>query len=122
MGRDTHRQDSRQLTNKLYKGKRWRRLRNTQLTKQPFCQCPEHEGRYVEADIVDHIKPHRGDLRLFYDPDNLQSMTKHCHDSYKQKLEGGRARSIRRAFNATGYPLDPEHHWNKGVGRGLGNK
>lgn len=37
--------------------------------------------------VVDHIKPHRGDLDLFWDPDNLQAVSKEYHDKTKQGLE-----------------------------------
>lgn len=37
-------------------------------------------GRYVRATVVDHIKPHRGDQRLFWDEDNWQALCKECHD------------------------------------------
>ncbi|TIL42278.1 MAG: HNH endonuclease, partial [Mesorhizobium sp.] len=40
------------------------------------------------ADMVDHIKPHRGDKRLFWDRANWQPMAMSpCHSSRKQRLE-----------------------------------
>lgn len=47
-------------------------------------------GIVTAATTVDHIKPHKGDERLFFDPDNLQSLCKCCHDSAKQREEHGR--------------------------------
>jgi 5-methylcytosine-specific restriction endonuclease McrA len=44
----------------------------------------------VEAVIVDHIVPHRGDQGLFWDTSNWQSLCKKCHDSVKQKEENSR--------------------------------
>lgn len=45
----------------------------------------------MEADtsrlVCDHIKPHRGDERLFWDRANLQTLCKPCHDSLKQVEE-----------------------------------
>jgi 5-methylcytosine-specific restriction endonuclease McrA len=37
--------------------------------------------------VADHIIPHRGDLALFWDPDNIQTVSKRWHDSQKQSLE-----------------------------------
>jgi 5-methylcytosine-specific restriction protein A len=38
------------------------------------------QGRYTKATVVDHIKPHRGNQKLFWDEDNWQPMCKQCHD------------------------------------------
>lgn len=35
----------------------------------------------------DHIVPHRGDKVLFFDPNNLQTLCKPCHDGPKQRHE-----------------------------------
>ncbi len=37
--------------------------------------------------VVDHIKPHRGDPDLFWDPGNLQLVSKAWHDSEKQRRD-----------------------------------
>ena len=41
--------------------------------------CME-EGRYVKATVVDHIVPHRGDQKLFWDQSNWQALCKRHHD------------------------------------------
>ena len=38
------------------------------------------QGRLVKASVVDHIIPHRGDAKLFWDESNWQSLCKSCHD------------------------------------------
>ncbi|WP_347335991.1 HNH endonuclease [Rhodopseudomonas palustris] len=49
-----------------------------------FCAC----GCGRIADVVDHIKPHRGDMKLFWDRNNWQPMASSpCHSSRKQSLE-----------------------------------
>jgi 5-methylcytosine-specific restriction endonuclease McrA len=56
-----------------------------------MCQA---EGELTPASVVDHIKPHRGDQKLFWDSENWQSLCKLHHDSDKQMLEkSGRART-----------------------------
>lgn len=69
-------------------------------------------GRYPAASspVCDHIRPHRGDLRLFLDPDNLQTLCKDCHDRAKQ---GQEARGYSLATDADGWPLDPCHPANR---------
>lgn len=95
---------------KLYKTGRWKRLRVQQLTRQPYCQCAHHAGQKVPAEVVDHKKPHKGDLRLFFNVANLQSMTKECHDRFKQSQERGGI-GFDTGCDATGQPLNKEHSW-----------
>ena len=58
----------------------------------------------MEADssqlVADHIRPHRGDEALFWDPANLQCLRKWCHDRAKQAAE-------RRAGGWVESPGDP---------------
>jgi 5-methylcytosine-specific restriction endonuclease McrA len=37
--------------------------------------------------VIDHIIPHRGDERLFWDESNLHAVSKAYHDSTKQSEE-----------------------------------
>lgn len=39
-----------------------------------------HNGVVYLAEVVDHIIPHRGDMKLFWDPNNWQGLTKADHD------------------------------------------
>lgn len=70
----------------LYSLSIWtKRLRPQQLLLNPWCQCPtcdalRETGRPARATVVDHIVPHRGNMALFTDPNNLQSLCKRCHD------------------------------------------
>lgn len=58
----------------LYESAEWRKVRAAFLKKYPSCFiCGS------PAVIADHIIPHRGDLTLFYDTDNLQPMCQSCH-------------------------------------------
>lgn len=99
---------------KWYKTKRWRRIRKEILGDDPMCVCPQCNGVGKPANVVDHIKPHRGDARLFWDRDNMQPLNKQCHDSWKQREEGGRGPAKRPAlYDNAGVPVDPGHHWNE---------
>ena len=94
----------------LYDLKRWKATRLFQLGTHPMCCLCEEAGKLTPACIVDHIVPHKGDVDLFFDPNNLQSLCKSCHDGVKQKLE---RTGIRKGSDLQGQPLDKNHHWNK---------
>lgn len=64
---------------------RWRKARATFLAKPEnhLCKC----GCGRTADVVDHVIPHRGDMKLFWDTSNWQPLAARCHNSTKQSLE-----------------------------------
>lgn len=104
----------------LYNTKAWHRLRWHQLQAEPLCRMCKSQGKIKEAEIVDHVDAHRGDEIKFFDPTNLQSLCKHCHDSVKQQMEKS---GVLRGCDTNGWPLDPHHHWNlraRGAGRKSG--
>lgn len=71
-----------------YKTARWRALRFKVFTRDLFtCKgCGRLEGDPSRL-VADHIIPHRGDARLFWDEANLQTLCKSCHDRLKQAEE-----------------------------------
>lgn len=87
---------------------RWQKARAGHLRNNPLCAECLKRGIVTPATIVDHIVPHRGDQALFWDPNNRQSMCKHCHDSHKQRLEKSGQVS---GCDVNGVPIDPRHHW-----------
>lgn len=100
----------------LYKTNRWKALRLAQLREDPLCTMCRQQGFTEAASVVDHIKAHKGDVELFHDPANLQSLCKAHHDGAKQKEEARGTGAI--GCDASGWPLDPSHHWYEGEGRG----
>jgi len=46
-----------------YDGK-WSRLSKLYLKSHPLCIECHRQGRMVEANVVDHVVPHRGDPKL----------------------------------------------------------
>lgn len=77
---------------KWYKLKRWEDLRQQVLIRDSYRCCKTGvllSGKHPapNSPVVDHIKPHRGNAELFWDMDNLQSVSKEYHDSVKQALE-----------------------------------
>ncbi len=59
---------------------RWQKARAIFLKQHPLCAFCQAEGKIVPATVVDHIIPHRGDQRLFWDQTNWESLCKECHD------------------------------------------
>ena len=93
----------------LYRTDRWQRLRRRVLSEQPFCAMrAQRERCRLVATEVDHIKPHRGDRRLFFDRANLQPMCRSCHAQKTAREVLGKG----PGWDEHGMPLDPHHHWN----------
>lgn len=68
---------------------KWRKYRIVYLTKNPFCiKCLE-KGFHTLATVVDHIVPHKGNMMLFWNPNNHQSLCKRCHDTKTATEDGG---------------------------------
>ena len=109
MARDNRRSAAGKRARKWYRSKRWQRKRAAQLRKHPWCQCPHHVGKFEPADTVDHTEPHNGDHDKFWNGE-LQSMTKLCHDKFKQSQEKGGAGFL-KGSDEQGEPLDQTHPW-----------
>ena len=103
MGRHSH----------LYSTARWKGpggLREQHLKEHPLCWYCLQVGKVTPATVVDHIKPHRGNEILFFDPDNLRSLDKQCHDSLAAiKDKTGYAPGV----GLDGMPIDPGHPFNE---------
>ncbi len=67
----------------------WTKARDLFIRKNPLCILCQREGRTVQATIVDHRTPHRGDMVLFWDESNWQSLCKPCHDKKTAREDGG---------------------------------
>ena len=61
-------------------GAKWQRERRKFLDSNPFCVKCYEEGHLTKATVVDHIKPHRGDQKLFWDRGNWQPLCEHHHN------------------------------------------
>ena len=98
---------------KLYSSKRWQILRRQALTRDAYsCQ---HAGcgvnlqpgrRSPRSAVVHHLKPHRGDMELFFDLNNLQSVCWTCHSGDIQSQE---VLGYDTTIGEDGWPVDPKH-------------
>ena len=53
---------------------RWEGARREFLLRFPLCQECLRRGRVTPARVVDHVVPHRGDQRLFWDEANWEAL------------------------------------------------
>lgn len=74
-----HYDESRNSDRRGYTNK-WRKISKSFLKTHPLCVRCKAEGRYTKATVVDHIIPHRGDPKIFWDMTNWQPLCKHHHD------------------------------------------
>jgi 5-methylcytosine-specific restriction endonuclease McrA len=93
---------------RLY-GRKWKAARQAYLAAHPLCVYCEQLGRVTAASVVDHITPHRGDEKLFWDATNWQPLCEACHNGAKAELE---QTGTLRGCDTSGTPLDPGHPWN----------
>jgi 5-methylcytosine-specific restriction protein A len=74
-------------------GRRWQKLRAAYLAANPLCEC----GCGWPAQVVHHKRAHHGDTGLLLAWDNLQALTKRCHDRITAASGGGFGNRVRRA-------------------------
>ena len=91
-------------------GHRWHEARNRFLQANPLCVMCKRLGRVTAASVVDHIIPHKGNLVLFWDEGNWQSLCRRHHNSDKKIVE---SRGYMPGVDANGDPIDADHPWNK---------
>ena len=77
--REIHRIDRGNAAHRGY-DRNWRKARTRYLRSHPLCVKCQEAGKLVAATVVDHIVPHRGDGKLFWDESNWQPLCKRCHD------------------------------------------
>ena len=75
------------------------------MDKEPLCAFHLARGEVVEANVADHVEPHKGDLTKFWYGE-LQSLCSPCHDGEKRYIERGPY-----GYDEAGKPLDPDHPW-----------
>jgi 5-methylcytosine-specific restriction endonuclease McrA len=108
-------------------GGQWGKARAVFLAKpaNQFCvRCKAHgilNAGHLRADgspqtnsrrmhlVVDHVIPHRGDTRLFWDRSNWQPLCPDHHDITKQQEENG---TFKTGTDIEGRPLAHDHPWN----------
>lgn len=111
---------------KLYKSTQWRKGRLAHLSVEPLCRLCKQTGILNDGSktaggkhqvdvrrrflVVDHVVPHRGDLGLFWDRSNWQTLCPDHHDRAKQREE---VRGFSNRRGDDGWPIDPKHPANR---------
>lgn len=86
-------------------GYKWQKLRDWFIGRHPLCEeCLKHH-RITQATDVDHIIPHKGNPKLFWDVNNLQALCHACH-SRKTAAEDGGFGNSRRNGGGSSSPSD----------------
>ena len=70
-------------------------------------------GKDTPSDTVDHIKPHNGDIGLFWNEDNWQALCASCHSGLKRSQEH---HGHHNACGIDGMPIDAGHPWSNKKG------
>jgi len=90
---------------RFYKTRRWGRLRDLHLAREPLCRMCGASGVVTVATVVDHVNPHKGDWNKFV-LGELQSLCKLHHDVSKQRED---VRGHSAQIGADGWPVDARH-------------
>lgn len=82
---------NREEREKIYYSTKWRKLRTSYLQQHPLCELCQKEGKIVPAIDVHHIITFMSTtdplkrIYLAYNPDNLMSLCKECHQKIHNK-------------------------------------
>lgn len=68
-------------------GYKWQKSRLEFLKVHPLCVYCDRIGIVTVANVVDHIIPHKGDQKLFWDRKNWQALCTNCHNTTKAREE-----------------------------------
>ena len=99
-----------------YTTQRWQRLRRMKLKHNPLCECCIKVGRIEPANVVDHIIAVSKGGDAYPRLDGLMSCCTRCHNTKTRVVEQlGREMTI-KGCDERGYPLDPNHPWNRESG------
>jgi|DEB0MinimDraft_4_1074332.scaffolds.fasta_scaffold12145_4 5-methylcytosine-specific restriction protein A len=102
----------------LYNSTRWQKLSKKQRKEQPLCANCLTQGRITSASkeqlVADHIIAHKGNLQLFYDYQNLQTLCHPCHNIKTNLEDGGFGRTgvKPKGHGADGLPTHDGHPWS----------
>ena len=96
-----------------YTTQRWLRLRKFKLRQHPLCQVCLEVGRIEPATTVHHnVAVSAGGVP--YPPlDALTSLCESCHNRKTRGEQLGKELPKVWGCDERGYPLDPNHPWNR---------
>jgi 5-methylcytosine-specific restriction protein A len=96
-----------------YTTQRWQRLRKLKLQERPLCGACLQVGRIESAVVVDHRVRIKGGGDPFPALDQLASLCARCHNTKTRAEQAGEENWLVKGCDVFGYPLDPNHPWNR---------
>lgn len=110
-GKHTHSKEYRWV----YKDRRWEPLRQAVFARDnhtcKMCGVLCYgRGQSPRAPVCDHIVDVKTDKAKAFDPANLRTLCKTCHDGERRRID---ATGYSSAVGEDGYPLDPRHPANR---------
>lgn len=95
----------------LYNTQKWKNISIRFRLSHPNCALCGEPGK-----VCDHIIPHKGDEKLFYDKTNIQNLCHQCHNSDKARIENGQKPGVdfipNNKSDMDGLPTSKFHPWN----------
>ena len=95
---------------RLYDSVQWRKVAKRFLSANPLCAICREIGRDTAATTVHHKIKHEGNVELFWDEDNFESVCASCHSGIVRVVEH---HGFSQACDINGLPLDSNHPFNK---------
>lgn len=79
-------------------GYKWQKARQQYLLSHPLCVECKRNGKYIQAKVVDHIIPHKGNQELFWDENNWQPLCTSCHNRKTAVYDGAWGKAVKKYF------------------------
>ena len=76
-------------------GPRWKKARRFYLTTHPLCVICSNKGIVRVGNVVDHKIPHKGNMTLFWDQSNWQTLCTPHHNIKTATEDGGFGHKIK---------------------------
>jgi 5-methylcytosine-specific restriction enzyme A len=103
-----------------YTTRRWERVRLLKMQQNPLCEACLQVGEITPAEVVDHRTPiskegrvKRSAAEAFPALDQLASLCANHHNAKTRAEQLGEKNYMHKGCDVFGYPLDPDHPWNK---------
>ena len=77
-----------QKSKRLY-NYRWAKASRAYLNNNPLCVECKKNNKITPARVTDHIVPHKGNKKIFWDRSNWQPLCDSCHSRKTAKEDGG---------------------------------
>jgi 5-methylcytosine-specific restriction enzyme A len=99
-----------------YTSRRWERVRQQKMMRDPLCEACLQVGEIVPAEVVDHRVPiskegreKRSAAEAFPPLDRLASLCESHHNAKTRAEQLGEKNWMHKGCDIFGRPLDPDH-------------